>query len=122
MHHLKIKTRFVMFPLVGQQNAEKSEKRDKLESLHLSNECKTQRNYTTNLIRKKKKLYIPNLSSESKAEQTKKLWQVFRNTNKNNTNLDMSSKTDTPKLSLGNALNKHFVNISRTLNIKNDCS
>ena len=86
LHHLKTKTRFVksstLPPWLDSEILKNMEKRDKLKSQQLWNEYKTQRNYTTNLIRKKKKLYISNLISESNDKQTKKLWQVMRNTKK----------------------------------------
>ena len=86
LHHLKTKTRFVksstLPPWLDSEILKNMEKRDKLRSQQLWNEYKTQRNYTTNLIRKKKKLYISNLISESNDKQTKKLWQVMRNTKK----------------------------------------
>lgn len=122
-HHLKVKTRFVkcstLPPWLDNEVISNMEKRDKLKSLKLWSEYKTQRNYTTNLIRKKKKHYISNLVSESKTKQTKKLWQALRNSYATDTIPDKLSHTGDPKQDLGNMFNDYFVNITRDLNVNN---
>ena len=74
---------------------------------------KTQRNYTNNLIKRKKKQHVTNLISDGNQKQTKKLWNTLRNS---------PSSTVTPRYlghnlpqtdtDIANALNSHFSNVS----------
>lgn len=118
-HHLKIKTRFVKSSTLphwlDNEVLKSMEKRDKLKSQHMWAEYKTQRNFTTNLIRKKKKLYISTLVSDSTNKQTKKLWQVVRNNHHTQTIPDSTKADNASEHSLGNMMNKHFVNITQNL-------
>ena len=122
--HLKQKTRFVKLdylpPWLDREVQLSIQKRDSFKKNQNWTEYKRQRNFTTNLIRKKKKQYVSKLVSQSDNKQTKQLWNVLRNTQKSLTipNISHSSTEpcNTSPLDASNSLNQHFVNIANSQN------
>ena len=77
---------------------------------------KQKRNYTTNLIKRKKKMHISKLFDDSQGKQTKHLWSKLRNVDTSNTILSSLGNTQPqPNLDITNALNHHFSNISQIM-------
>ena len=81
------------------------------------NEYKHQRNFTTNLIKKKKRQWIADLVSCSEGKQTKKLWSTLRNTQPEKGISELVNITNhttaTSANDIANLLNHHFVNITQ---------
>jgi hypothetical protein len=129
--NLRMKTRYVKSTIIpawldheAQQNIKK---RDSLKRTNAWEDYKRQRNYTTNLIKRKKKEYVANLIANSKGRQTKQLWQVLRNSQQRSNItpelLDPSDALHPPSdCDIANAINSHFVNIARNINISSPSS
>ena len=75
---------------------------------------KQKRNYTTNLIRRKKKIHILKLIADSQGKQTKHLRSTLRNVNTFNTIPSSLGNTQPQSnLDIDNALSHNFSNISQ---------
>ena len=121
--HLKEKSRFVKStitpPWLDDEVRRSINLRDSLKHNKKWPEYKQQRNYTTNLIRRKKKKHVADLICQSQGKQTKQLWEILRNTSRSNTLPTIFQEGDARKpLSdgeLATLLNTHFSNIANKL-------
>lgn len=122
-NHLRVKTRFVKSstipPWLDEEVRLNIHRRVSLKRTKDWAAYKQQRNYTTNLIKRKKKEHVARLISQSNGKQTKHLWQVLRNSSPSNTlpkSLPHSNSVSLPSDDeLASSLNLHFVNISKGL-------
>ena len=118
--HLKVKTKLVksksLPPWLDQEVYSNMQQRDHLKRCHKWDAYKQLRNYTTNLIKRKKKEYISNLVKNNQGKQTKHLWDALRNTSADNTTPSWGNQSAHPNLDIANALNTHFTNISKINN------
>ena len=117
--HLQCKSKHVKSPVLPpwlDEEVQSSMKlRDSLKRKLDWNAYKKQRNFTNNLIRRKKKQHIANLVSDSHQKQTKKLWQTLRNS----CHANVTPRGDSSPLNdstVANTLNTHFSNIGHKLN------
>ena len=118
--HLKIKTRFVKSsiipPWLDQEAQHSIRQRDFFKKNKRWSEYKKQRNFTNNLIRKKKRQHVANLISQADGKQTKHLWNVLRNSQHSSILPDAPLSLDVdPLMAVANSLNNHFVNIVDSL-------
>ena len=118
--HLKVKTKLVksksLPPWLDQEVYSNMQQRDHLKRCHKWDAYKQLRNYTTNLIKRRKKEYISNLVKNNQGKQTKHLWDALRNTSADNTTPSWGNQSAHPNLDIANALNTHFTNISKINN------
>ena len=79
------------------------QQRDHLKRCHKWDAYKQLRNYTTNLIKRKKKEYISNLVKNNQGKQTKHLWDALRNTSADNTTPSWGNQSAHPNSDIANA-------------------
>ena len=120
--HLKTKKRYVksdcLPPWLDKEVQASIEHRDYLKRTNHSNYRRV-RNYTTNLIKRKKSTYLDNLITESGGRQTKHLWNIIKNRQSYNTIPPMKGAS-TPAgnkstYNTANILNNHFTDLSKHL-------
>ena len=124
--HLKQKTRFVkssiLPPWLDHEVQHNIKLRDSIDKANDWASYKHQRNYTTNLIKRKKREHVKHLVSSSKDKQTKLLWQTLRNTAQSSVTPNLSHGQDsspiqTCDLNTANQMNKHFACIIESLGV-----
>ena len=123
--HLKLKHRYVksrQLPAWFDQDIQESiRKRDLLKQSNCHAEYRRARNYTTNLIKRKKSNYLDNIVKNSNNRQTKKLWDIIRNKEAQSTTISSIADPTSPQQlnsspqQIANTLNNHFTDISKLL-------
>lgn len=120
--HLKTKKRYVksnqLPPWLDTEVLNSIKHRDALKRLNLP-DYRRARNYTTNLIKRKKSSYIDSMVKDSDGRQTKRLWDVIQN-RQHSTSTPSFTDTKTPngvstEYATANCLNDHFTDLSNHL-------
>ena len=124
--HLKTKKRYVkssiLPPWLDKEVRASMKLRDQLKKDKNWLAYKKQRNYTTNLIKVKKKEHINQTISKSNNQDTRELWALLRNKPKTSFPHKMSNEyieTEDPK-TIAEILNHHFTSVGE--NIKRPCT
>ena len=116
-HHIRQKTKFVksktLPPWLDKEVMDNIKKRDWLKKKEKWAEYKRQRNYTTNLITKRKKEYIDNIVAKSKGQDTRPIWNLINNRSKTTTPITISDgqQTYSDPTVVASVRNNHFTGL-----------